>query len=452
MIAIQYRKSIPRYLTLRAIGPRWPGIYTSAVSPVSLCDVPEPPLPTPRWVRVRPTLTGICGSDLATVCAKGSPYLSPLISMPFVLGHELVGTISEVGAQAEGVSVGDRVVLQPALGCEVRGIEPMCEACATGHLALCRNVTRGDIAPGIQTGYCRDTGGSWSESFVAHPSQLYKVPDALDDELAVLAEPLACAIHAALRARVDQPSANPQSAIRNPQSDPNTLPFGSPLNVNSRSAHSAPRILLVGCGTIGLLTIAAIRALGPSAWGGTAPHITAIARDPHQREHARTLGADEVLPYMPDVNDRYRHLAETLDAELFRPELGKPTVIGGADITFDCVASATSIDDCLRFTTAGGTVVLVGMPAIPSGIDWTTMWYKELTVRTTYAYGEEQHEGRKTTTFDLALEALTKHASTLRPLVGSPFAMCDYRDALRTALNTDTSASVKTVFRIRPDA
>lgn len=411
MIAIEFRKSIPRYLTLRLIGPRWPGFYTGAASSISLGELPEPDLPNPRWVRITPILSGICGSDLATVCAKGSPCLSPLTSTPFVLGHEVVGTVTEVGSEVGDISPGDRVVIQPALGCEVRGVEPMCKACAAQQVALCRNVTRGDISAGIQTGYCRDTGGAWSQSLVAHQSQVYTVPDSMPDEVAVITEPFACAVHGVLKA----------------------MP-GDGMTV-----------LVMGCGTIGLLTIAAIRALGGNA------RIIAVAKHLHQREHASQLGANQVMPFHRNVNERYARLSEALGADLYRPEIGKPTVVGGADVTFDCVASSTSIDDCCRFTAAGGDMILVGMPAIPSGIDWTVIWYKELTVHATYAYGREEMDGRTRTTFDLALELLGQCGSQVLPLVGSPFALRDYRKALQTAINTGATQSVKTVFRIESD-
>ena len=171
MKTLQYRRSITRYALLKLLGQRFPGICNSRVSPVALRDIPEPELPTPQWARVAPKLAGICGSDIATLCAKGSPYLAPITSMPFVLGHEVVGVVTEIGAEVERVKVGDRVVLHPALGCKVRGIDPPCAACREGKEALCRNVTTGDISAGIQTGYCRDTGGAFSESFVAHESQ-----------------------------------------------------------------------------------------------------------------------------------------------------------------------------------------------------------------------------------------------------------------------------------------
>ena len=69
MKALVYRKSIPRYALLKLLGPRFRGLYTSSVVPLALCDVPEIALPDERWVRVAPYLAGICGSDLATVCA-----------------------------------------------------------------------------------------------------------------------------------------------------------------------------------------------------------------------------------------------------------------------------------------------------------------------------------------------------------------------------------------------
>lgn len=407
MIAVQYRKSIPRYLLLRLLSRWFPNITSSRLSPVSLVQIDPPKLPGARWLRVSPKLAGICGSDLATVAARNSPYLSPLVSMPFVLGHELVGTISEVGTAVTHVAVKDRVVVQPALGCLARGIDPPCVACAAGDMALCTNVTAGDISAGIQMGFCRDTGGAWSESLVAHESQVYKVPDDLEDELAVLVEPFACAIHAVLRA-LPQPS---------------------------------DTVVVVGCGAIGLLTITALRALGCVA------RIVALAKHAHQSRLAAALGADEVVRH-ERFPVRYQRLAEVLDARVLPAQIGKPAVIGGADVTFDCVASSASIDDSCRFTRAGGVLVLVGMPAVPSGVDWTAIWYKELSIRAAYAYGVESVDGRQVGTFDLALELLGSAPPSLRHLVGEPYALRDYRQALRAAMNTGASGSIKTVFRV----
>ncbi|MDQ4097557.1 MAG: alcohol dehydrogenase catalytic domain-containing protein, partial [Actinomycetota bacterium] len=87
------------------------------VGPLTLTEVDEPALPGPGWVRVRPRLSGICGSDLATVDGRSSRYFEPVVSFPFVPGHEVVGEVS-------GGAGTRRVVLEPVLGCAVRGIDP----------------------------------------------------------------------------------------------------------------------------------------------------------------------------------------------------------------------------------------------------------------------------------------------------------------------------------------
>jgi threonine dehydrogenase-like Zn-dependent dehydrogenase len=329
--------------------------------------------------------------------------------MPFVMGHEIVANVIEIGRDVQGVSIGDRVVVHPALGCRARGVYPPCDACGNHHDALCRNVTRGDVSAGIQTGYCRDTGGGFGEQLVAHESQLYRVPEPLDDRTAVLIEPLACATHAALR-----------------------------VSLTERDT-----VLVIGSGAIGLLTIAALRASGCRA------RILAVAKYDHQRRLALELGADELLDARGTTAERYGRWAAGLDAEVLAPELGKPTVIGGASATFDCVASSISIDDGIRFTRSGGSFILVGMPGVPRGVDWTPLWFKELNLHAAYAYGTEHwNQGRKDT-FALAIEWAVAWAPKLRPLVGEPFALADFRAAFSSALHSGRGGAAKTVFGIQ---
>ncbi|HXG11708.1 MAG TPA: zinc-binding dehydrogenase [Gemmataceae bacterium] len=409
MLAVQCVKSIPAWLMLKALGRRLPRLCTSRFSLTRLREVPEPRLPTARWARVRPLLSGICGSDLATLTAAGSPFFAPLTSFPFTFGHEVVGMVAEVGPEVRRVRPGDRVVVEPALHCEVRGIAPPCAACEQGDIGNCVNVTRGDISAGVQTGYCRDTGGGWSAALVAHEVQLHRVPEDLPDEAAVLAEPFSCALHAALRA-----VANRQSQIEN--------------------------VLVAGCGTMGLLTIAALRAVEAPG------RIIAWAKYPHQQELARKLGADKVVPVSKGA---YEELSRYSGATLHFPEIGKPTVLGGFDLVFDCVGSAQSLDDSIRFTRARGMTILVGMPAIPKTVDWTTIWFKELEVKGVYAYGTEEVGGERRRTFELALRLLGTKRVDLASLVTHRFPLTEYRRAIQTALLTGRSRSVKTVFDFR---
>src|SRR5918994_1033775 len=374
--ALVYRKSIPRYLLMRAGSKRLKSLETSRFSPLQLEDAPDPDLPTPEWVRVKPLLSGICGSDLGTLSSENSPYFSPITSPPFVMGHEVVGEILEDNS---GFRAGERVVLEPALGCEVRGIDPPCPYCASGRYALCLNVAKGDISPGIQTGFCHDTGGGWSRgTLVAHPSQLHRVPDAVPDEAAVAVEPLACAVHAALEAAPGDTS------------------------------------LVIGAGSVGLFTVAALRHLT------AAGRIICVAKHARQREEALRLGADEVVY----PKDTFTTLPKMLGTEAYRPELGKPVVMGGADRVYECVGTPGTMEDAIRLTKPSGEVTLVGMPAAKSSLDLTALWYKEISLSGSYAYGAEEHEGEKTSSFALALRLAPEIG--LEKMVGPHFTLEKY--------------------------
>ena len=323
MLAIQFNRSIPAFAIVKASGGR-PDVATSALSMLRLGDVAEPELPTRDWVRVLPTLSGICGSDLAAIGGHASLYLDPLTSYPFVPGHEVTGTLED----------GTRVVIEPALGCKVRGIEPLCPRCAEGRPGLCYNVTEGPIEVGLQTGYCAGTGGGWGEMLVAHPSQIHPVPETLSDEAAVLIEPFACCVHAALRG----------------------------------GATKDDVVVVQGAGTIGLLTVAAVKLFTPPR------RLIAVAKHPTQRDLARKLGADQVIaPREVFQRIRFATGARRLDG------MDRSLLLGGADVTFECVGRAESLNDAVRFTREGGTVVAVGMTG-EEKVDWGPSWQREMTV------------------------------------------------------------------------
>jgi threonine dehydrogenase-like Zn-dependent dehydrogenase len=396
--ALVYRKSVPRYLLMRAASKRIKTLETSRLSPLQLEDSPAPKLPTPEWVRVKPLLSGICGSDLGTLSSENSPYFSPITSPPFVMGHEVFGEVAEDNS---GFSKGERIVLEPALGCTVRGIEPLCPYCASGRHALCLNVAKGDVSPGIQTGFCRDTGGGWSQgTLVAHPSQLHRVPDAVTDDAAVAVEPLACAVHAALKAA--------------PGPDDTSL--------------------VIGAGSVGLFTVAALRHLTDAG------RIICVAKHVRQREEALRLGANEVV----HPRETYTALPEMLGTEAYKPELGKPVVMGGADRVYECVGAPGTMEDALRLTKPGGEVTLVGMPAAKSSLDLTALWYKEIRLCGSYAYGTEDYKGERTSSFALALRLAPEIG--LEKMVGPRFPLEKYTEAIAAARSAGRKGNVKVVF------
>jgi threonine dehydrogenase-like Zn-dependent dehydrogenase len=382
MRALQFRRSLPRYGAAMVAGGLLPG-SGAKVGPLKLADVDEPALPGPGWQRIRPRLAGICGSDLSTVDGKSSRYFEPIVSFPFVPGHEIV---------ADGDT--GRVVVEPVLGCGPRGIDPPCSFCAIGQTGSCQNLALGCLEPGLQTGYCTDTGGGWSTAMVAHTSQLHAVPEGMSDEAAVMVEPAACAVHAALRPGVDQPSS----------------------------------VVVLGAGTVGLCTIAAVRRhLRP----GT---LIASAKHPEQRKLAVELGADIVVE-PGEVRRAVRRLSRS-------PMVGD-AVGEGAEVVYDCVGSADSIDDALAVVRPREHVVLVGMPGRVT-VDLTALWHKEIRLAGAYAYGVEAG-GRRT--FDLAF-ALVAEAGLGR-LVSATYTLDRYREAIDHAAHAGVRGAVKVVFDLR---
>ena len=217
-------------------------------------------------------------------------------------------------------------------------------------------------------------------------------------------------------------------------------PFSCALHGALRAGpQTGETALVLGCGTMGLLTIAALRAVEAPC------RIVALAKHPHQQELAKRLGAHEIVPAGRGQDDA---LCRRTGATMHPAEIGRPTVLGGFDLVFDCVGSPRSLDDALRFTRARGRTVLVGMPAIPKTVDWTTIWFKELNVRGVYAYGVEEFGGERVKTFALAMRFMSEGKVDVGPLVTHRFALADYKRAIQTALATGPSRSVKTVFEL----
>ena len=407
MKAIQFNASIPRYAFGLGAQKIAPSVLWNGMSCTSLQNVPEPKLPNDEWVKIKTRYGGICGTDTGTIHLHTSPYLSPWSSFPFTFGHENVGAIAEAGARAGDFKIGARVVVDPMLWCKPRGFAELCPACARGETNLCERLREGVIAPGVGTGFCRDTGGSWSEYFVAHPAQLYRVPENVSDENAVLVEPFAIGLHAALQF---------------PPRDDET-------------------VLIMGAGIIGLLTLAALRQTGSRA------NIWVVARYPFQADAARKLGASEIID---GKGDYAADIAKRTGGEMLKPIIGKRVLSkGGVDTVFECVGSDASIDDALRLARSRGRVVIVGVPGIPKTVDWTPIFAKELRVVGAYNSNHaEPYRGEKRSAFGLALEWM-QNGLDLRWLVTHKFKLDEYARAFALLEKRGASKAIKAVFEFK---
>ena len=425
MTTLLFERSLPRFAAARVVSTFGSG-RAAGVGPLRLVNQDAPAVPAVGWVHVDPVLSGICGSDLATLDGRSSRYFEDIVSFPFVPGHEVVGTVAADTVAADGASLagGSRVVIQPVLGCVARGIDPPCPACRAGNVGNCGYLAFGHLRPGLQTGFCADTGGGWSTAgLVAHVSQLYAVPEELSDADAVTVEPLACAVHAVL---------------------------GAPV-------AAGDVVAVLGAGTLGLLVTAALSHL--SASGRCAPPSALLvgARYGHQQRLARELGATESLP--PD------QLARAVRRHSRSLSWGGPsgvtaTLSGGADVVFDCVGSAESIAQSLAMVRPRGTVALVGMPGKVT-VDLAPLWHREVRLAGAYAYGTERPglaEGERagngngdgggggTPTFALAFEvAQAKHTGQL---VSATYPLTRFEDAVAHAGAAGRRGAVKIAFDV----
>jgi len=390
--------NIPRVAATKALSLIRKDAVFSRVSPVRMADLPDPPLPAPRWIRVRNRLAGICGSDLHLVFLEADLDVAPMAlpgNDPHYLGHEVVGEVIEAGSGVTTLQPGDRVALQRDQdSCATQEIEPPCRHCAIGDYGVCENASLG-LGP-------RRIGGGWGDSFVAHEAHVYRLPDDLTDEQAVLIEPAAVAVRAVLK-RLPQPGES---------------------------------VLVLGCGVIGLLTLAVTRALAPEA------RIYALARYDFQADAAVRLGADEVLR----ERNPYPRVAQLTGARLYQGFLGNKMLLGGFDVVYDCVGTARTINDALRWTRAGGTLVLVGIEFHRLKADLTPVWYQEVQLIGTVYHGAEEWEGRRLSDFDIVVHLMREGRLQTDGLITHRFPLSAYRKAIAAATEKRRSGAIKVVL------
>ena len=360
--------------------------------------VERPALPGSDWVRLRSRLTGICGSDLGVITARDSFTLEPFGAYPFTFGHEVVGTVMETGPAVTRWSAGDRVILNPMLSCRQKGEDP-CPACGRGDYGVCRRATDGQ---GGITGFSPLTGGGWGEELVAHESQLWPQGD-LPDEVALMTDAFASAAKGVL---LEPPMAGDV-------------------------------VLVIGAGTIGLLTV---RALRLSGWDGA---IAVSARYGFQAEKAAQAGADVVVRSRDAV---YDWAASLRGAQAHEPSLAPRFVEGGPSLVYDSVGSARTVRDSISLVREGGRIVISGAAA-KMKVDLTRLWHRQLRMTGVMVYGPVRYRGRSMDVFDATLEMVRAGDLGALGMVTHVFELEEYRDAIAVALGKGFHNSIKVAFR-----
>ena len=273
------------------------------------------------------------------------------------------------------------------ISCIMRGYDAgdLCRSCGQGLHCTCERM--GDegvlevdgkpLSPGATVGYHASLAGGWGERMMAHESQLFPVDDALDDRTAVLIEPLAVGMHAVLQTR----------------------PWGD-----------GPA-LVVGSGPIALGTMWSLRSAGFEG------EIVAQIKRGHEAKLARSYGATHVVA----PGDEARQALVDTGASAYMPIVGDEVYAGGGfPLIYDCVGSAETVKQCLRYASPRGRVVMLGCAAEIKKLDLTFVWARELEVKGFVGYGRERWRDGHAHTFrithDLLVDLLA-HAAQREPAV-----------------------------------
>lgn len=247
------------------------------------------PEPGPEDVLIRVRACAVCGSDVHGMDGSTGRRIPPVI-----MGHEASGEVVECGSAVTELSVGDRVTFDSTVYCKD------CGNCAQGNVNLCANRQ----VLGVSCDEYR-RNGALAEYLVVPAYICYKLPQQVTYIQAAMVEPLAIAYHAVRQAQI-------------------------------KPGMSA---LIVGMGTIGLLTLQVVQALGVR-------EIIAVDIDPVQLDIARQNGATHVVNASDD---------DAIDQILSHTPDGR-----GTDLAFDATGIESTVNLCVRAVALNGQVVLVG--------------------------------------------------------------------------------------------
>ena len=309
---------------------------------LSLEEVPDP-IPASDEVEIKVNFTGICGTDMNLIRGRYSAATYPLVA-----GHETMGEVIKASENSEW-QPGDRVTVFPAYGCRA------CEACKAGRIAHCPEAkTVGVLRP----------GGYFSERIVAHSDRAFRLPDEMEDDVGAMVEPTAVAVHAVKRGQME----------------------------------TGAKVVVIGGGSIGLLTAQVARAYGASE---------VIISEPisDRRSVAREIG--------------FAQTCNPLEVDLASFVLDG---VGMVDVVFDLVGTDKTLSDSEEMLRPDGHLVIIALPHGENPtIPYQKVFAKELKVIGSRTYFMED--------FPEAIDLLGKEKVLVKPLLSETLPLGKLSDA-----------------------
>jgi alcohol dehydrogenase len=279
-------------------------------------DVPDPQITQATDAIVQVDTTTICGTDLHIL--KGDV---PAVTDGRVLGHEGVGTVTEVGSAVNSLAVGDRVIISCINAC---GSCAYCQQRLPSHCLADEGTSGigwilGHLIDGTQAEYVRVPFADTS---------LYKLPAGVGDEAALMLSDI--------------------------------LPTGFEIGVRNGGVEPGDVVAVVGAGPVGLAAIMTVGLYGAS-------RVIAIDLDANRREVAETFGATDSVDSGADGwRDTVMGMTDGL----------------GVDVAIEAVGVPATFEMCTQLIRPGGAVANVGVHGAPAELALQDLWIKDVSITT----------------------------------------------------------------------
>jgi threonine 3-dehydrogenase len=266
-------------------------------------------------VLIKINRTAICGTDIHIF--KWDDWAQKTIPVPMAVGHEFSGRIVDMGVEVRGFSLGDRVSAEGHVTCGV------CRNCRAGRRHLCMNA----IGVGV------NRPGAFAEYLSVPAFNVFKLPDAISDDMASILDPLGNATHTALSFDL-----------------------------------VGEDVLITGAGPIGVMAVAIARFAG-------ARHIVITDVNDYRLELAREMGASRALNVT----------RETIEGSM--QDLGMEE---GFDVGMEMSGNPDAFRDMVHSMHHGGKIAMLGIPPDDMAINWNEVIFKGLVIKG--IYGREMFE------------------------------------------------------------
>jgi len=277
-------------------------------------DIPEPEVGH-NDVLIEVSRTAICGTDIHIY--QWDDWAKKTIPVPMAVGHEFSGRIVEMGSEVRGLEPGDRVSAEGHITCGV------CRNCRAGRRHLCINT----VGVGV------NRPGAFAEYISVPAFNVFKLPEAITDDMAAILDPLGNATHTALSFDL-----------------------------------VGEDVVITGAGPIGIMAVAICRYAG-------ARHVVITDVNDYRLDLARQMGASMTLNVTRDsIDDAMQALGMT----------------EGFDVGMEMSGQPSALRELLRVMHHGGRVALLGIPPEDTAVDWNQIIFKGLMVKG--IYGREMFE------------------------------------------------------------